>query len=69
MERDVVNAYNTAALTGNAFAGKMPKLKDLLRKLQPGQKQSRSEARAAFYQIAANLGKSVGKTRLIKTDG
>lgn len=65
----MVNAYNTAALTGNAFAGKMPKLKDLLRTLQPGRKQSKNEQRAAFYQIAANLGKSVGKTRLIKVDG
>lgn len=65
----MVNAYNTAALTGNAFAGKMPKLKDLLRKLNAGKPQPREDARAAFYQIAANLGKSVKRTRLIKTNG
>lgn len=66
-ERDVALAWTTAALTGRAWAGKLPKLKELLRKVQP-QGESQTERQSVFYQIAAMCGKPVGKTRLIRKD-
>lgn len=38
-ERDVCNNWQTAALVGSAFGGKLPKLETLLKQVAPPKKQ------------------------------
>jgi hypothetical protein len=68
--RDATLAWQTANLTQRAAAGKLPPLRDVLRKAKGSiEGQERHEQRAEIYKIAAALGKRVTKTRLIRTHG
>jgi hypothetical protein len=63
--RDLTLAWHMAALQR---AKKMPELKTLLRQLQPFKKQTAQEQLAAVHKIAADMGKSLKRVRLIRKD-
>ncbi len=63
--RDLSLAWHMAALQRTK---KMPELKTLLRQLRPMTKQKPQEQMAAVRQIAAGMGKSLKRVRLIRKD-
>lgn len=72
IDRDLVMAWTTAAFVRAGIdphlrAKEMPNLKGILeqRRRGPLRQQTRLEAQATFYAIAARLGKTPKKVRLI----
>lgn len=63
--RDLALAWHMAALQRTK---KMPELKVLLRQLHPLTKQQPQEQLAAVHKIAADMGKSLKRVRLIRKD-
>jgi hypothetical protein len=59
-------AWHTAVMHSKAKAGKLPSLREVLVKSKSTYKQTPNEQRATVYQFAAQMGKSVGKTKLVR---
>lgn len=67
-ERQTALHWHAAAMNAQARFGKLPDLKTVLAKLKRGNgPQGRNEQRAVMGQLAARMGKSITKTRLVKT--
>lgn len=70
-ESDLGNAWQVANLTAAASVGKLPPLRELIRKMKtvPLAEQNRETQLATMHTIAARFGGTVTKTRLRRIDG
>jgi hypothetical protein len=62
-ERDITSAWNTAALTGAAWGGKMPDLPKLLEKSRPQLPQDVSTMRVMAETVANTIGLKMTKRK------
>lgn len=71
MERDVASAWHTANLTAAASVGKLPNLGEMLDglKRKPLEQQSHAEQRSMIHTLAARIGGTVKRTKLVRVHG